>query len=118
MLWQVENGVRYRLPGGYLITATGPRRVASFDGVPTVTEGLLEDAYKGYPLPVLTPDLLNQVRQNLAEWRIQTIVVVSTGRDPGEAVDLFEVALGTRPASVEGSAEWRAVQALLGHVEG
>ena len=117
MLWQVENGVRYRLPGGYLITV-GPRGVASFDGIPSVTEGLLQDAYKGYPFPVLTPDLLNQVRQNLTGWQIETIVVISTGRDPAEAVNLFTVALGTPPANVDGSEEWTGVQPLLGHAQG
>jgi hypothetical protein len=114
MLWQVENGLRYRMPGGYLITAAGPRRVASFGGVPTVTEMLLNDAYLGEPLPVLSTELLNEVRRDLTTWGIETIVVTPIGRDPGEATRLLTAALGRPPANVYGSEIWTGVEGLLG----
>jgi hypothetical protein len=113
MLWQVENGLRYRLPGDYLITPAGPPRSATFDGVASVTENLLNDAYEGSPLPVLSPEVLGQVRHDLAVWQIETIVVTSPGRDPGEAVRLFTTALDRPPADVNGSEEWTGISELL-----
>ena len=112
MLWQVENGLRYRIPGGYLITP-GRGRSGTFDGVPSVTENLLEDAYKGEALPALSSQLLGQVRKNLDGWGIETIVVTPIGRDPDEAAHLFTVLLGRPPANVDGSQQWSGVQDLL-----
>jgi hypothetical protein len=113
MLWQVTDGLRYRVPGGYLITAAGPGRVASFEGVPSVTEMLLSDAYMGEPLPPLSPQILSEVRQNLTTWGIDTIVATPLGRDPGEATHLFTAALERSPSHVEGIDVWTSVAGLL-----
>jgi hypothetical protein len=113
MLWQVTDELRYRLPGGYLITAAGPRRVASFEGVPSVTEMLLDDAYKGEPLPALSPAILGEVRQNLTTWGIDTIVVTHLGVDPGEATRLFTATLERSPSHADGIEIWTSVAGLL-----
>jgi hypothetical protein len=112
MLWQVQNDLRFRLPGGYVITA-GAGGVATFDGGATFTEGLLEDAYTGAPLPSLTDRVAQQVRHDLETWDADTVVVASRGTNPGEAVDLFRAVLGASPKTEAHAKVWFHVIALL-----
>ncbi len=114
MLWQVEDGLRYRLPGGYVITA-GPDGKATFGGVPSPTEALLENIYLGKPLSELSPAVLSLVRNALRTWDIETIVVDPRAPNAAVVAPLFCAVLGTRPQSVAHATVWYHVRALVHH---
>lgn len=98
MVWQANNGFRYRLPGGYVLLP-GPGNTA-IAGVPSVTQGLLDSAYTGQPLPALTDAVVCDVADDLRTWGAGTVVVTRLGASPDEALELFDTVLGARPAQV------------------
>jgi hypothetical protein len=109
MLWQVEDGLRYRLPGGYVFTAGHDHR-ATTSGGRLFTEDLLEETYRGRSLPPPSKAEASAVLANLRTWDIDTIVV--TGQGPGSAsVDrLFTIVLGRPPKQIDGVDVWFHVQ--------
>jgi hypothetical protein len=98
MVWQAEDGFRYRLPGGYvLLPGPGDTAVA---GRPSLTQGLLDAAYTGQPLPALSDAVVCGVADDLRVYRAATVVVTRLGAAPDEALELFDAVLGTRPVEV------------------
>ena len=103
MLWQVETGMRYRMPGGYFI---GPDRAGRpvFGPLPTTTATLLTQIQReGGPVEVSDP-LRRTVLADLAHWRVTT-VIVGPMPNADATVRFFERVLGRAPSEV-GQVRW------------
>lgn len=97
MLWQAQAGMRYRIPGGYVIAPAAGGR-ASFNANPTTLQTLLGDYYNASPAPALSPGLVAQARADLKRWHTWTVVVTTERAAPtGNA--LFQGVLEAAPTS-------------------
>jgi hypothetical protein len=112
MLWQIEEGLHYRLPGGYVITA-GPKDHAVTSGGRLYTEDLLEETYGGHSLPSPSKEEVSVVVSNLRTWDIGTIVVTGQGPGPASVDRLFSVVLGRPPREIDGADVWYHVSSQL-----
>jgi hypothetical protein len=71
MFWQAASDMRFRMPESYALVP-GP----SFSSPPTATGYLMRSIELGQePPPALTDDLRRQVLNDLAAWKVQTIIV-------------------------------------------
>jgi hypothetical protein len=105
MLWQIEGGLNYRLPGGYVITA-GHDDKATTAGGRLPIETLLEETYKGRSLPFPSKGEVAEVVRDLRTWDIDTIVVTSEERGSASVDELFTVVLGRPPTQIDGADVW------------
>jgi hypothetical protein len=112
MLWQIEEGLHYRLPGGYVITA-GSKDRASTGGGRLFTEDLIEETYHGHSLPSPSHAEVSAVASNLRTWDIDTIVVTGQGPGPASVDRLFTVVLGRPPSQIDGVDVWYHVSLQL-----
>ena len=107
MLWQANEGMRFRLAGAALKTPDalgGP--VGS--GPPGSARRILTNlTLSGAPLPTGTAVQLATVRRALAAWQVDEVVVTGASRDPVYASGFFTMALGVAPAFVRGAWVWR-----------
>jgi hypothetical protein len=113
MLWQVEDGLRFKLPGGYVITPA-PDGDGTFDGVPSTTETLLTECLSGWTAP-LTPAVLDQIRSDLRTWDIGTVIVTDPPDAPGTqgcATTVITAALSEQPRLIDGAAVWTHIPSL------
>lgn len=106
MFWQAASDMRFRMPEGYALVP-GP----SFSSPPTATGSLMRGIEAGLEPPALTDELRQQVRGDLAAWKVQTIIVGPmphqertigfftwlTGMSPREDGGVFIWALGATP---------------------
>jgi hypothetical protein len=100
MTWQARSAMRFRLMGGYALEPS-PGGTASFDPYPPslaqVPATLLADQQGVAPsvlLPGVSPATPTDVRQYVALYRVDTVVVEPVGAHPGRAVALLRSALG------------------------
>jgi hypothetical protein len=117
ILWQIEEGLQYRLPGGYIVADERKHR-ATIEGVHSVTEALLEEAYSGKSLALPSQAEVSAVTNNLRTWNIDTIVVTGQGRGPASVDRLFTVVLGRPPMQIDGVDVWYQVISQLGSASG
>jgi len=113
MMWQAIDGMRYRLPGGYVITPKANGE-ATFFGRLSTTEEILSDCYYGRSVPSFTPAVLKRVRTNLETWGTGTVIVTRLGADPDAAVRLFTLALREKPRRSGGVWVWFDVRPRIG----
>ncbi len=73
-LWQATAGMRFKSPGGYVLTP-GDNGRPTFGGVPSAVSGALRRIVLGRPLPALTPAFLGQLRGDLRRWQARTVIV-------------------------------------------
>jgi hypothetical protein len=101
LLWQAEDGFRFRLLGGY-----GFHRGTSGNGTvlpnPMSPPGLqellaFEEGYYG-PIPV-TPELVATTRMTLSKYDVRLIIVDHSAPRSGAVMDLFDQALGAARVS-------------------
>lgn len=111
MTWQAEDGFRFRMPGGYMLSP-GPGGLVSL-GPPSETQGLLEEAFGGQALQPLSKTVLCDVDNDLRIWQVRTIVVTNAGIAPGEALDLFNAELRVSPRHVAGTYVYYDVPPLV-----
>lgn len=108
MGWEAEDGLRFRLVGGYAIVpgADGlhSSAVSPFKG----TEAVLDDLSLGLgdPLPQPEPSILAMVRSTLVRRGVDVVVVSRLGRDPVYAAGFFTAVLGRLPRYEDGSWVW------------
>lgn len=102
MLWQAEDGFRYRIPAGYVLTP-GPGDTVTGVGPPSTTGALFQAALVGtkFSVPPSAATICD-VDNDLRIWRVDTIVVTDIGADPAEVVALVDSALGVSPRRVDG----------------
>jgi hypothetical protein len=103
MLWQAESGFIFTMPEGYALVP-GPRA-----SPPDSVLGSEMAAIEVSGLGPLDPASLDQMRRDLHDWRVQSVVV---GPMPHRAdmVRLFASLLGREPQSVAGVQLWQGVQ--------
>jgi len=103
MLWQVQTGMRYRMPGGYFI---GPDRSGRpvFGPLPTTTAAVLTQIQRGGGPVEVSDGLRRTVLADLAHWRVTT-VIVGPMPNADATVRFFERVLGRAP-SEEGQVSW------------
>jgi hypothetical protein len=104
MLWQAAAGMRFRMPGGYLVGPASNGRPI-FGVVPTTTSTTMAAIRAGRPAPPLTPALRQRLFGDLAAWRV-TAVVVGPMSHQAELVRFFSGLLGRPPTSQGGTYLW------------
>jgi hypothetical protein len=107
MLWQAEAKMRFRMPGGYVISP-GPGKVATFSPPSTVISNAFFECTAGIPQPPVTKEMARQVRQNLRAWRVDTVVVPRNQRAWRCAARFLQGTLGP-PVSEAGSDVWASL---------
>jgi dolichyl-phosphate beta-glucosyltransferase len=101
MVWQVEDGMRFRLAGGYVkvpgrgngVIGTGPVGSATWtlDAL-TLAWGKAGEEFN------LTGLEVRNLRSALQRWGVSYIVVTDTGAAPVEAAGVFTAVMGVVPA--------------------
>lgn len=101
MLWQAAAGMRFRMPGGYMVGPT-PSGSPTFEPVPTTTSTTMAAIRDEGPTPPLTPALRRRLLDDLAAWKVTAVVI---GPMPHQAeMVAFVSALLARPPTSEGGA--------------
>ncbi len=115
MLWQATNHFRYKLIGDYAITP-GVNGTATFNGVSSTTEQLLNNCLAGQRNAALVPAVVTQAHADLRLWNIDTVIIPSDyAAGPGNtcAIKVMTSVLSKKPVSVQGAAVWWNVRQLL-----
>ena len=107
-LWQATAGMRYKSPGGYVLTP-GRNGRPTFGGVPSAMSGALRRIVLGRPLPRSTPAFLAQLRGDLRRWQVHTVIVTEHDHLDVTVTLLTEV-LGRPPVRDQGAYVWYDVQ--------
>lgn len=100
MVWQVNAGMRFRMPEGY--AQSNPPPSATQVRTLLVAEGLAG---------TLTDATRQQILSELKSWHVQTVVVGPMANEQQE-VDLFTSLFGQAPEAVDGVYVWWGVDAL------
>lgn len=107
MLWQAEAGMRFRMPGGYLITG-GPKGRATFTPpLTSLSVPLLECGAGGAPAS-LTSAQREAVQQDFKTWKIDTVVVPRSQQGWQCAITFLSSVLGS-PRNQHGSDVWTSL---------
>ncbi|MGH9093277.1 MAG: hypothetical protein ACRDZR_18135, partial [Acidimicrobiales bacterium] len=107
MVWQAEDGMRFRLAGGYA-KAPGPggRPLSDHpDRPPYGTLTRLSTRFLGPP-PAGTPHQLAGLRAALRRWQVDDVVVTGRIPDPARAATLLTGVVGRAPARSHGAWVW------------
>ena len=112
MVWQVIDHVNWRLVGSYGHTP-GPNGRADNGTAPHLIPALLDFCTTGASPPVVTGLRARQIRAQLMDWNVATIVL--TDRSPGLACaeSIFHAALGRPPAHIDDVLVYRHLEADL-----
>lgn len=111
MLWQAAAGMRYRSPGGYVLTA-GPDGRPRWGSAGTTTTGFLNRIRLDRPTPRLDAGQLRVLRSDLARWRVRTVVIPVGGMAHyDKAVALFTDVLARPPVRDQNAFVWYGVDA-------
>ncbi|HXQ61937.1 MAG TPA: hypothetical protein VN796_06345 [Acidimicrobiales bacterium] len=109
MLWQVEDGLRFRLAGGYVkvpgrgpgVIGTGPVGSATWTlDTLTLARGPAVAQF------ALTAAEIQNLRSALHDWDVAYIVVADTGGAPVEAAGVFTAVTGRLPLVSHGAWVW------------
>jgi hypothetical protein len=108
MGWQAENGMRYRIIGGFAIVPGADGRhsmaLSPFGGTRLVLDRL--SIYKFGTLPDASSAVVRMVRSSLSAWGAQVVVVTTQGRNPPFAAGFFTAVLGRAPRIEDGAWVW------------
>jgi hypothetical protein len=74
MLWQAEAQMRFRMPEGYFI-GVRPNGVRADGPRPSATGNAMIDIQRGRGAPAMTPELRRRLLEELAGWRVRTVLV-------------------------------------------
>ena len=103
-LWQATAGMRFKTPGGYVLTP-GDNGRPTFGGVPSSVSGALRRIVLGRPLPALTPVFLGQLRSDLRRWQARTVIVTEHDH-MDRTLTLLTAVLHRPPVLDEGAFVW------------
>lgn len=109
MVWQAEDGMRFRLAGGYM-KEPGPGGRPLTDRPVRAPYSLLAPLTSsgGGRLPSsFTNAQIDALRNAVVRWRVDEVVVVPLGRDPRLAVKIFSRVLQRAPVRELGAWVWR-----------
>ena len=107
MLWQVDAGLRFSMPGGYVIGS--PQPVLPVDASRLSTVQWLLAVQRGRPVP-LTERRRREVRAQLRRWDVDTVVIGPSDHQ-GDLVGALAGVLGRPPQRSGGVWVWSAVAA-------
>jgi hypothetical protein len=105
MTWQAEAGMRFRMPGGYVI-APAPDGRPRFDARPNTATRTFGAIQRGLPAPELTGGRRRALAANLAGWGVD-VVVVGPMEHQATMLRFLTDLLGRRPTPVDGVYLWR-----------
>jgi hypothetical protein len=105
MVWQLESGMRFRMP-------EGPMNVPDVNGLPTggrppqsTTQSVMIAIQQGGTAPDLTSSQREAVGADLHRWQIRT-VIVGPMYNQAAMVTFFSQLLGRDPQQVDGVYVW------------
>jgi len=107
MLWQAEAGMRFKMPGGYVISP-GPGRRATFDPPYNALSNAFMECGAGIDQPPVTPQTVAEVRSELRSWNVDTIVVPRSAKY-AQCVLTFVAGVLGPPRSESGSEVWTSL---------
>jgi hypothetical protein len=110
MIWQVQAGLRFRMPEGYAFIPAAPPRGDRVSPPPSATQTQTILVAFGRAGP-LTDQTRQQILRELKSWHVQTVVVGPMNNEQQE-VDLFTSVLGRAPDSVDGVYVWWGVDTV------
>ena len=99
-LWQVESGMRFKMPGGYVyVPSPGSRApdIYPYD----LTSATLSSLYTGI-LPAETPALRAALLTQWRQWDVKTVLFVALGAHPAQAEQFLQWVLGRPPSRTIG----------------
>jgi hypothetical protein len=111
MYWQSLDGLRFKMPGGDLISPASIE-AKNHQAGETTTQLYLEACESGESVQP-TSNYLEQVTNDLINWDVGTIVVTETAGNPQCALQLFDAVLGRPPRMDSGVWVWFGVQSDL-----
>ena len=103
--WQASAGMRYRMPGGYLLIPAPPPEGSRQLGPPAATTDALIGARYGNKATLGDPDARREIREQLAAWHVRT-VIVGPMENQDAAVELVTWVLERPPEAVQGVYVW------------
>lgn len=107
MLWQAEAAFRFRMPQGYVIVP-GPGGTPRYGAAPSALSDVMLRIQANEQVTA-TPALRDQLRRDLADREVET-VVVGPMRHQGAMLELFTAVLQSPPAHVEDVFLWRELR--------
>ncbi len=112
--WQTEAAMRFVMPGGYFLVpqlSGGGLAGSTFalDTLSTTTGNALSALYLGQP-PARTPALRAGIRNELAAWKVRSVVAVPPPGTEPSVVSFIDWMVGTPPV--------RAADAYVWHLPG
>lgn len=112
MLWQVESGMRFRMPEGFA-WIPGP----SYTPTPSHLGDVMTAVARGTTVPALTDDVRAQMLEDLRRWHVETVIVGPMARQD-QLVAVFTRLLNRAPAFIGGVYIWWQVDSELRPVDG
>jgi hypothetical protein len=111
MVWQAVANMRFRMPGGYLITPAQGGRATFLGGVDTLAAQVLIGCWNG-GTENLGSATETALRQELLNWRVATIVVPINQPHASCATGVFKTLVG-RPTRQYGSEVWADASKMM-----
>jgi hypothetical protein len=112
LLWQVMDGVRYKVLGGYFIYAL-PDGMATFNVTISDIAIRFASEWSGARLPPDFPRLNSSMRTDLIALGVGTIIVIPDGTHPQQIVSELKSIIGVNPEMAGGAWVWQNVQGDL-----
>ena len=107
MLWQAEADYRYKMPEGYILGADEDGRFNFLPSASVISKAM-EDIQNGGQAPALTADVRAQIERELAERRVES-VIVGPLTQRAAMVAFFTELLDRPPERIAGVELWRDV---------
>ena len=111
MTWQAEAGMRFRMPGGYVIVPARDGR-PRFDTNPNTATRAFGAIQRGLPAPELTGGRRRALAANLKGWGVD-VVVVGPMEHQDTMLRFLTDLLGRRPVPVDGVYLWQDAKVRL-----
>jgi hypothetical protein len=105
MVWQAEAGMWFKMPGGYFV-GPDPDGGTRHDAPPTTTSITLNRIQRGWRPPKLTPELRQRIAEDLATWRVDSVVLGPMQHREAMTRFLTDL-LGRPPQTIGGVQVWR-----------
>lgn len=113
MLWQADSGMRFRMPGGYVISPGPGGRATFYPPVTTASTALMSCASGAPAPPAVAGATTRAIGANLRHWHVETVVVPRNQQGWRCAAKVLSAVLGP-PSSEAGSDVWHGPYRVSG----